>query len=191
MDWKHLLPYLITALVAVLVLGRRLIRNPARKVRPWGLFILPVVISLGVIAIFTTTPLPQPVVIWALGFLVALAIGAVAGFLTTHHQEFTIDKDTGEVFARATPVGTAIILVLFALRFGMKFITPQADMDAGQSAHPSMSVIGWTDVGIMFAMGLVFARAITTWIHARPLLAAHKAQKAISTEPAPGNQQGG
>jgi hypothetical protein len=187
MDWKHLLPYLGPVLVVVL-LGRRLLRNAPRKVRPWGLFILPAIITLAVIGIFSTNPLPQPVVMWGLGFAVALAVGATAGFLTTHHQEFTIDKETGEVFARATPFGTLLIVGLFALRFGMKYITPQADPYAAHPVHPSASVLGWTDVGIMFAMGMVYARTITTWLHARPLLAEHKAQKAISADPAPGSQ---
>jgi hypothetical protein len=187
MDWKQLLPYLGPALVVVL-LARRLARNPPRKVRPWRLFIGPVVITLAVIAVFSTTPLPQPIAIWLLGFAVALAIGGTAGFLTTHHQEFSIDKETGEVWARATPVGTALIVVLFALRYGLKYIMPHADPYTAQPVHPSASVIGWTDVGIMFAVGMIYARTITTWLHARPLLAAHKAQAAISGDAPPGNQ---
>jgi protein-S-isoprenylcysteine O-methyltransferase Ste14 len=186
MDWKHLLPYLGPVLVVAL-LARRLLRNPPRKVKPWRLFIGPAIISLAVIAIFSTTPLPQPAMIWFVGFVAALAIGATAGFLTTHHQEFTIDKETGEVSARATPVGTALIVALFALRYGLKYVTPHADPYAGQPVHPSASVIGWTDVGIMFAVGMVYARTITTWLHARPLLAEHKAQKAISGDAPPGN----
>lgn len=188
MDWKHLLPYLGPVLVVAL-LGRRLIRNEPRKVRPWSLFVLPALILLGVLGVFSTTPLPQPIMIWGIGFIVALAIGAGAGFLTTHHQEFTIDSQTGDVSARATPIGTVLIVALFALRYGVKYVTPHADPYAGHPVHPSVSVAGWTDVGIMFAAGMVYARAITTWIHARPLIAAHKAQKAISVDPAPGNQQ--
>jgi protein-S-isoprenylcysteine O-methyltransferase Ste14 len=189
MDWQHLLPYLGPVLVIAL-LARRLLRNEPRKIRPWGLLILPTIITLGVISLFAATPLPQPIVIWGLGFGVALAIGATAGFLTSHHQEFTIDKATGDVFARATPLGAILVVVLIAARFGIKYVTPHADPYAAHPVHPSASVLGWTDVGIMFAMGMVYARTITTWLHARPLLAAHKAQQAISTDPAPGNQQG-
>jgi hypothetical protein len=78
-----------------------------------------------------------------------------------------------------------LILVLFALRYGLKYITPHADPYAAHPVHPSASVIGWTDLGIVFAVGMVYARTVTTWIHARPLLAAHKAQKAISSEAPP------
>ncbi len=183
MDWKHLLPYLGPVLIVAL-LARRLIRNQPRKVRFWGLFIVPALIALAVIAAFSTSPVPA--MIWVVGFIVALAVGAGAGFLTTHHQEFTIDKD-GDVWARATPIGALIVVALFALPFGLKYVMTGGDAYA-PPVHPSADVIGWTDVGLMFATGLVFARAITTWFHARPLLAAHEARKALSADAVPGNQ---
>jgi hypothetical protein len=186
MDWNHLLPYLAPVLVVALM-ARRLIRNTPRKVKPWRLFILPVIILLAVVATLSASPLPTPLPFWVIGFAAALAIGALAGFFTTHHQEFAIDNE-GEVTARATPIGTALIVALFALRFGLKYVTTGGDPYSAPSLHPSANVIGWTDAGLMFATGLVFARAITTWFHARPLIAAHKAQKAVSSEPAPGNQ---
>jgi hypothetical protein len=185
MDWKHLLPYLGPVIVVVL-LGRRLLRNPPRKVRLWRLFIAPVVILLAVGSTLAISPMPKP--FWIVGFVVALVLGAGAGFLTTHHQEFSIDNETGDVSARATPIGTMLIVALFALRFGLKYFINGGNPYAAPNIHPSADVIGWTDAGLMFAMGLVFARTITTWVHARPLIAAHKAQKAISNDPAPGNQ---
>jgi hypothetical protein len=189
MDWKHLLPYLGPVIVVVL-LGRRLLRNPPRKVRLWRLFIAPVIVSLGVIAVLSTSPVPTPLLYWVVGFAVALALGAAAGFLTTHHQEFSIDAESGQVTSRATPIGIALIFVLFALRYGLKYVTTGGDpyAAAAHPMHPSASLVGWTDVGLLFATGLVYARTITTWLHARPLIAAHKAQKAISGGTAPGNQ---
>jgi hypothetical protein len=189
MDWKHLLPYLAPVLVVGLM-ARRLIRNTPRKVNLWRMFIPPVIILLAVIGVLYTSPMPAPLPLWAAGFSVAIILGAAAGFFTTHHQEFSIDQD-GEVTARATPVGTAIILALFALRFGLKYVTTGGDPYAAPNVHPSGNVIGWTDAGLMFATGLVFARVITTWFHARPLIAAHKAQKLaapVSGDAPPGNQ---
>ena len=185
MDWNHLLPYLAPVLIVAL-LARRLIRNAPRKVRPGRLFILPAIIAFGVIAALAASPMPPP--FWIAGYIVAVALGAGAGFLTTHHQEFSIDAATGEVSARATPIGSMLIVALFALRFGLRFVMPGIDPYGPPHGHPSADVIGWSNASLMFATGLVFARAITTWFHARPLIAAHKAQKALSPDAAPRNQ---
>ena len=45
-------------------------------------------------------------------------------------------------------------------------------------------LVGWTDAGLMFAAGLVFARAATTWVRARKLIVEHKTQ--IRSGPLPG-----
>lgn len=176
MDWKHLLPYLGPILVVAL-LARRVLRNPPRKVKIWRMFIAPVVIVLAVSATLAVSPMPGP--LWIVGFVIALALGAGVGFLTTHHQEFSIDED-GDVSARATPIGTVLVVGLFAVRYGIKYLTGSGGNTYAPAMHPAAGVIGWTDVGLMFSTGLVFARVVTTWVHARPLIEAHKAQKAIA-----------
>jgi len=175
MDWQHLLPYLAPIIVLALV-ARRLIRNAPRKVKPWRVFVPPAIIAALVTLTFATMPMPAP--IWTAGFVAALAAGGLVGFLMTHHQEFTIDRDTGEITVRATPIGLILVGAFFVIRYGAKYVVSGGDPYAAQNfqpnVHPSASLIAWTDVGLMFSVGLVFARAITTWLRTRPLIAAHK-----------------
>jgi len=174
MDWQHLLPYLGPVLIVALV-ARRLIRNAPQKVKPSRLFIAPAIIVLAVAVTFAMTPLPGP--LWIAGFALALAAGGIAGYLMTHHQEFSIDYETGEITSRATPIGLILVGGLFAVRFGLKYVTNGGNPYGPPNLHPSATAIGWTDMGIMFALGLVLARAATTWLRTRPLIAAHKGKQ--------------
>jgi hypothetical protein len=186
MDWKQLGPYIVPALV-VLFLARRLITNKPQKVRVNLLFLRPLIIAFAVVALLSVSPLPH--LFWLIGFVIALALGAGVGFFTTHHQEFSIDYDTGEITSRATPIGSILIVALFAVRFGLRFVMGGGGTSFGPPVHPSADVVGWTDAGLMFSTGFVFARAATTWLRARPLIAEHKARKlTASTDAAPGNQ---
>ncbi|HEX3672954.1 MAG TPA: hypothetical protein VHU87_01650 [Rhizomicrobium sp.] len=169
-DWHHAGPYIVPVIVLALF-ARRLIKNEPRKVRLGGLFVLPLLLVVAVAATLANTPAPP--LFWMVGYAIALVLGAGVGFLTTHHQEFTIDPATGTVMSRATPIGTILIVILFALRFGLKLVVPQ--MNAPTGGHPSADVLAWTDAGLIFSTGLMIARAATTWFHARPLIAAHRA----------------
>src|ERR1700691_4044675 len=121
-DWSHTTPYLVPILVIGLM-ARRLIRNAPRKVKVNRMFILPTIAAVGTIATLATRR--TPALCWIAGFVIAALLGAGIGFLTTHHQEFALDTDTGEITSRATPVGTILIVALFALRFGLKLVFPQ------------------------------------------------------------------
>jgi hypothetical protein len=172
MTTQQLLPYLAPLLVIALV-ARRLIRNAPRKVKPWRLFIAPAIVIAAVIATFAMTPLPGP--LWIAWFVVALAAGGAIGFLTTHHQEFTLDTETGEITSRATPIGLMLVGGFFVVRFGLKFVmsggNPYGPQNFQPNLHPNLTALAWADVGIMFSLGLVLARAVTTWLGARPLMA--------------------
>jgi len=175
-DWRHATPYLVPVLVIALM-ARRLIRNAPRKVKVNRMFILPVIAAVGTAATLAATPMPP--LFWIAGFALAAALGAGVGFLTTHHQEFSLDYDTGEISSKATPIGTILIVALFALRFGLKLAFPQMG-GAGYGpphAHPSGDVIAWTDAGLIFSTAMLVARVATTWFHTRPLIAAHQAAK--------------
>jgi hypothetical protein len=168
-DWQHALPYLTPILVVAIVL-RRAIRNAPRNVSPSRMFIIPLIFGVGTVATIAYSPVPG--LFWIVGYAVALALGAGVGFLTTHHQEFAVDPETGKLTARATPIGTILVLGLFAARYAVKFIAPHADP---QTHHPSADVLAWTDAGLIFATAMIAARAVTTWVHTKPLLDAHKA----------------
>jgi Kef-type K+ transport system membrane component KefB len=173
-DWRHATPYLVPVLVVALM-ARRLIRNAPRRVKVNRMFILPLIAAVGTVATLAATPMPA--LIWIAGFAVAAALGAGVGFLTTHHQEFSLNTDTGEITSKATPIGTILIVPLFALRFGLKLAFPQLG-GAGYGpphAHPGGDVIAWTDAGLIFSTAMLMARVATTWLRTRPLIAEHRA----------------
>ncbi|HEX4534290.1 MAG TPA: hypothetical protein VH000_08660 [Rhizomicrobium sp.] len=193
MDWKQFGPYIVPAVV-VLIMARRLMRNSARKVRTSRIFLLPAVVTVATIATLYSSPMPG--LLWLVVYVVAAIAGAVVGFLTAHHQEFTLDYDTGTIMSKATPVGSILVAVLFAARFGLKFLLPQingspysASSYAPDSPLPSVphhatgAILGWADTGIIFSCAMLIARAATTYLRAAPLIAEHKAHVAAKSGP--------
>lgn len=170
-NWQHTTSYIVPLLVVAL-LARRLIRNVPQKVRIRRLFIAPVIAIAGAASLLAISPMPP--LFWIVGYAIAVAAGAGIGFLTAHHQEFAIDPQTGAVTSKATPIGSILVVALFALRFGLKIVFPQLGGTAPQ-AHPSADVLAWTDAGILFSAGLVTTRALVTWLRTRPLITEHRA----------------
>ncbi len=179
---KQIVPYLVPVLVIALM-ARRIIRNPPRKVRIRSLWIAPSIALFGTGATLAMAPMPQ--LFWIAGFAAAAALGGAIGFLTSHHQEFSIDYDTGTITSRATPLGLILFAGLFAIRYGLKIAFPQ--MNGGgygaQMAHPSGDVLAWTDAGLIFSTAMLLSRAATTYLRVRPLIEAHKTHKAAANPP--------
>jgi mannose/fructose/N-acetylgalactosamine-specific phosphotransferase system component IID len=180
-----LLPYLGPLLIIALV-AWRLIKNAPRKVKSNRLFVMPLVLALAMF--FTLKQSPAPGVVWLLIFLAAALIGAGAGYLNGRHREFTLDAESGEIMSRATPVGTIIFAALFAARFGLKLAFPQ--LNAGQAygpqataVHPAVSVISWTEAGLVFSTAMIFATAFTTWFRTRHLAEQRRARSAPTQKP--------
>jgi len=194
--WKELTPYIVP-LIVILIMARRLKRNQARKVKVNRLFIMPLVIMALTGITLAATPMPS--LLWLAGYALALIAGGAVGFLTAHHQEFSLDYDTGTISSRATPLGTMLVAGLFAIRLGLKFVFPSLAGSPYQvssytpnspvphlPAHAGATLIGWTDAGLIFSTALLVARAATTYFRAQPLVHAHKAHVAAkSDQPAP------
>src|SRR6185312_10019133 len=136
--------------------------------------------------------------LWIPVDIAALAAGLVIGFLSAHHQEFAVDYDTGVITSKATPIGTIVVLALFAAKFGLKFILPDVNgspfsamsyvpgspLPSAPHGGPA-SVMGWTDAGIILSAAMLFARAFTTWLRAQPLIHAHREHVAAKSEAGP------
>ena len=193
----HQLQPFIVPLVVVVILARRLMRNKPQKVKTSRLFILPGIVAIATILTLYFAGLPG--LLWIGVDIVALAAGAVVGFLSAHHQEFALDYETGTITSKATPIGSALVVALFAVRFGLKLLMPDVAGSATSvksylpdsplpsvPAHASGAFLGWTDAGIIFSAAMMMARAATTYFRAQPLLAAHREHlenKASGTPP--------
>ncbi|MGN6514763.1 MAG: hypothetical protein ACTHLR_02865 [Rhizomicrobium sp.] len=194
---KELTPYIVP-LIVIAIFGRRLLRNKPRKVKTNRIFLIPGLIVIATAVTLWAAPMPKPWLMWGAVDILALAAGLVVGFLTAHHQEFSLDYDTGTITSKATPVGTIVVVALFAIKFGARFFFPQIngspysaasympDSPIPHAAHGgSAAIMGWTDAGIIFSAAMLFARAFTTWLRAQPLIAAHKDHVAAKTEADP------
>jgi hypothetical protein len=195
MNLHQIQPYIVP-LIVVVILARRLMRNKPQKVKTGRLFVLPGIVVVATLLTLYATGIPG--LLWIGVDVVALIGGAAVGFLSAHHQEFALDYETGEITSKATPIGAALVVALFAVRFGLKLLMPDV---AGSPtavtsytpgnplpqvpAHASGALLGWTDAGIVFSAALMMARAATTYLRAQPLLAEHKAHLAGKVSEAP------
>ena len=183
---KDLAPFILPGIV-VLIFARRLMNNKPRKVKTNRIFLLPGIVIVATVLTLWAAPIPKPWLLWIPVDLGALAIGLVAGFLSAHHQEFSLDYDTGTITSKATPIGTIVVLALFAAKFGLKFLLPEINgspydvsgympnSPIPQAAHGGPAyIMGFTDAGIILSSAMLFARAFTTWLRAQPLIHAHK-----------------
>jgi hypothetical protein len=173
-------PYLIPLLV-VGVVALRLVRNKPRKVKPGRLFITPALLTLA--AGFTLSQMPAPGWIWYAVDIVACTVGLGVGYLSGRHREFTLDPESHEIMARATPTGTIVFAALFATRYALKFVTSGGNPYAPPPAHPAANAIGWTDAGLVFSVAMLLATAATTWWHTRHLMAERRARVAKPHRP--------
>ena len=168
--WKEIGPYVVPMIVLAIIL-RRSLNNKPRKVRLRSMWLMPALLSLGTASMLANSPMPGALVL--AGFALALCVGLGLGWLRARHMAFSVDSETGVLTSTATPIGTMLVAGLFVLRFALKLAFPE--LSTGPGGHPAGAALIWTDAGLLLSMGLVWGRAITTWLRARPLLSAHAA----------------
>ena len=190
---KELSPYILPLVVVILV-ARRLMNNKPRKVKTNRIFWFPAFVIVATVLTLWSAPLPKPWLLWIPVDFAALIAGLAVGFFSAHHQEFAVDYDTGVITSKATPIGTIVVLALFAIKFGLKFLLPDVNgspfsatgyIDSPFPSAPHSgpaSIMGWTDAGIIFSAAMLFARAFTTWLRAQPLIHAHREHVAAKSE---------
>jgi hypothetical protein len=170
MDWQHLAPYFAPLLVVGLILWRAARAKP-RPVKPAALWIRPLILTLIAGAVLATTPFPSWLAL--AGFVVAAAAGAGVGHAAGRAVHMSVHPETGVLESRATPIATAIIVGLFAIRYGVRLMFPQMNVAAG--GRIAAGVLQVTEGLLIFTTAMVIAQSATLWVRARPLLAAHRA----------------
>ena len=170
MTAKDFIPYLVPLLVGVLILRRS---ARARKINLTRMWIAPVIFSLSLAATLAVAPLPGPLVIAS--FVAAAVLGGTLGYARARHQKLVVDPATGRISSEATTVESIIVLGLFVLRFGFKQMFPQTAA-AGHGGQVAVATTGL----LFFTLAMLIAQSYGITARARPLLAAHKAQKAVA-----------
>lgn len=147
-DWSHTTSFLLPLVVFAIVI-RRALRE--RKVKTDRLWRFPAIFAA--IAVYTMAHEPMPGAVAIAGFVVCAALGAGLGLLRARHQAFTLDPATGEIFSKATPIGTLLVGGFFVLRFGLEFTTHAHDIPHALGLQRS------TDAGLIFALALLLGQA--------------------------------
>jgi membrane protein CcdC involved in cytochrome C biogenesis len=161
MSWKELAPYLIPALVMVLLARRVMKTQQPSAVRLWRLWILPG--ALLAITGLTLAHEPIPGVLAIGAFVLAAAAGAALGWFRVHTLEFTVDPETGTIFSKSTPVGAIILVALLMFRYAIKSVL------TGEGVR-GVELVRWTDGALIFTAAMLVAQSAHTWVRARRLL---------------------
>ena len=151
-EMQILLPVLI-AIVFIGLNARRMMRP--RRFRPAALWIGPILVLAGAVALMGTRPAPSASHI--AGLTAALALGGVIGWARGKLVRVAVDTETGMVTQRGTPFGVLLLIGLIILRSGVRFVAmrhPELGIDLGKA----------TDILLFFALGLVGSYAGVLYI---------------------------
>jgi hypothetical protein len=159
-----LIRYGIMAVVLAIVLLIRFRRmNQARPLKVERLWIVPALyLAITVIAFATTPPSAAG---WALS-IIAFALGAALGWQRGRLMRIDVNPETHAVTFVQSPMAFLFIVVLIAVRTGMR--TAAQSWTAGPF---QMSPASLTDILVAFALGLLSVQRLEMFLRARRLLA--------------------
>ena len=173
--WANLVPLVAVALV--------ILRNArARRLRIEAMWIAPVVIIALIALALGAEGMPAPL---GLALDVAgLVIGTGLGWWRAqHHPSSAGDPLTHELTSRASPLGMLVILGVFAVRFGIRYLAQQNGTTLGVWA------IAIPDALLVMSVGLVCAGRIEIFIRATRLLNEARAKAGWLLPPGAGGPQ--
>jgi len=173
---KQILPTVISlSIVAVVLFFRMRKAGKGRPLKPNRLWIRPailVVVATGVVWLQPPAITPVSLAIVAASALVGVGVG----YLLARHQHLTVDAATGAITSKMSPLGMALFVALFAIRYVVRFMAVGTAVPDQAAAH-SPQMLLYTDAALLFALGLVAAQAWETWRRAKVLLAETAAKK--------------
>jgi len=153
------LPFVVLALV---VAWRFRSMSKERPLNIGTLWVVPA-IYLALMASLIIA-LPPHAAGWAV-----MAAGIVAGAVLGWHRGKLIrierNAETGQLMQQASPLAMVLLLILIALKFGMREVFGDS-----AAAHPSSAAMLVTDGFIGFALGLLSATRLELYLRARSIL---------------------
>lgn len=153
---KQFAPYLFPVIILLVVFWRMRRARVGRPLKPNRLWIGPAILCLFALLAFVH---PAPITPVSLAiFVAAAAAGVGLGYLSARHRHLTLDPASGAITSKLSPIGMALFLAIFAVRYVVRLI-----VEGGQPpqpfAHPSSGALLYTDAALLFALGLVAAQA--------------------------------
>lgn len=157
--------YAVTAVVIAIVLAVRLKRmNVLRPLKLELLWILPVIYFALAATMFVFQP-PDGIG-WPLCGL-ALVIGAALGWWRGRMIHVEVDPKTHRLSARQSPAAVLFIVILIAVRQGLRAILQQS---GATGFHLSVATL--TDLLVALALGLLTVQRVEMYLRAKNLLEA-------------------
>lgn len=159
-----LAPYQLGAvLIPLVVVAMMLLRHARpRRLRVERLWLAPLVFVLmtGLILAAQSPPSPPVIAMEA----ACLALGGLVGWWRGRLTRVSVDPDTYEATTKTSPLGMLVVLVLFAMRYGLR----SASGFTASQLH--ISALHLTDTLLVFAAGLVCAQRLEMALRAMRLL---------------------
>lgn len=172
---KEIASYLFPLAVVGLVVWRVIRQSRGRPLNPSRLWVRPAMLALFLALAFLHPPVLTP--LSGIIFGAAVATGVVLGYVLASHQQLSLDPATGRITSTMSPIGTALFIGLFALRYVFRIIVTGGQAPDRMIAH-SNQVLTYTDAGLLFLLALVSAQAWEIRRRIKPLLAESAAKKA-------------
>jgi hypothetical protein len=166
---KQIAPYIGPILVMAIVFWRMRRATQGRPLKPNRLWIRPAILSLfAALAFIHPAPItPLTVAI----FVASAAAGVGLGYVLAAHQHLTLDRASGAITSKLSPVGMALFVGLFGARYVVR-LWVEGGQPPQAFTQPNSAVLTYTDAALLFALGLVASQAWETWRRAKALLAA-------------------
>ena len=159
-------PLIVPLLIAAIVWRRAMRAQKPKTVRTTRLWIFPGLLLFVTIMSLWHEGFPGFLV--SLVFIAALAAGSAIGWFRVHTLEFSLDAESGKVSARATQLGSLLIVGLIAVRYLGDYAIKTFGLSAG------VKFLHATDATLIFSTSMLVARSVHTWIRARALIDAHR-----------------
>jgi hypothetical protein len=165
---NSLVSYLVMGVAIVLIVALRFRRmGRDRPLRLDGLWVLPA-IYLAILAV-AFAQAPPDITGWAL-IGIGFVLGGLAGWLRGRAITITVDSGTGTLNQRASPLALILLIVLIAVRYGLRVLARQ-----GSPVHLGATTI--VDAFLALAFGLIALQRLEMFLRGRRLLAQAKAKR--------------
>jgi hypothetical protein len=162
---NSLTSYVVMGAAIVLIIALRFRRmGRDRPLRLDGLWVLPAI--YGAILIVAFAQAPPDMTGWTL-IGIGLVLGGVAGWLRGRTITISVDPATGTLNQHASPLGLILLVVLIAVRYGLRMLAREA-----APVHLSATTI--VDAFLALAFGLIALQRLEMFLRGRKLLAEAK-----------------
>lgn len=164
------LQYIVGGAFVLLMMIFRMSRmTRQRRLRVEQLWIVPAIFMVIAGLVLVATP---PAVADAPWLIAALLLGSVIGWYRGKAMRITVDPETHALNQSASPAAVIFILVIFAIRFAVRY-------GLGEEAaawHISVNLL--TDAPLLFIVGMFTLTRVEMYIRAQRLLREARAAKA-------------